>query len=264
MRRRLRKYLILARADLLNAGAYLRPYLVGKVFLVLVLFVMFSLYRMLYQGRPAVEGFSIAMVLYYLTVTEAVEFAKVRIHETIAAEVRDGSCAYTLLRPMSYLSYHLCSNLARMALNCALTLAVGVAATSVIARFEPRIVLGMVLALPAIALAVALSFTISFIIGLLAFEMEEVRPVYWIWQKLVFIVGGMLIPLEFFPAWFRSVAQYLPTAAIAWFPAKCAVQWDPAFFLKGFAIQAGWLVFFLLLAQAMLRRGLARLQVNGG
>lgn len=261
---RLRKYRILARVDFLNTAAYLRTFLVHKVFVVLILFITFSLYRMLYQGRPAVEGFSIAMVLYYLTVTEAVMLATVRVHETIAEEIRDGSCAYTLLRPLSYLWYHFCTNLARMGLNLGLTLAVGVAAASLITRFEPRIVLGMALALPAIALAVTLGFVISFIIGLLAFSMEEVRPVYLIYQKLVFIIGGMLVPLEFFPPWLRAAVRYLPTTYIAWFPAKCAVQWDPVFFLKGVAMQVGWLAFFLLVARAMFKWGMARVQVNGG
>jgi ABC-2 type transport system permease protein len=261
---RLKKYIILARTDLLNATAYLKPFLVTKLFLVMILFIMFNLYKMLYGGRPAVDGFTLPMLLYYLTVTETIEMSKVRVYATISEEIKDGSCAYTLLRPLSYLSYHYCSSLARLAINGALTLAVGIAVTGLLCGFDLSILRGVLLALPAIFLAVNLNFAIMFIIGLMAFAMEEVSPVYWIYQKLVFIVGGLLVPLEFFPQWLRAIVQYLPTTYIAYFPAKCAVQWDAMFFLKGIAIQLGWLAFFVLVAQVMFRRGMGRLQVNGG
>lgn len=260
----LRKYYILARLDLLNATAYLKPFLISKVFLVFILFIMFSLYRMLFAGRPVVDGFTVPLLLYYLTVTEAVEMSKVRVYQTIAEEIKDGSCAYTLLRPMSYLSYHYCSTLSRTLVNGGLVLAVGLATTALLTRPDPAVFKGVLLSLPAVFMAVNLNFLAMFIIGLLAFSMEEVAPVYWIYQKLLFIVGGLLMPIEFFPAWLRNVIQYLPTTYISYFPAKCAVHWDGAYFLKGFVIQLLYAALFLVVAQAMFRWGMKRVQINGG
>ncbi len=259
-----RKYTALARTDFLSTAAYLKSFLASKLFLAFVLVIMFSLYRTLYAGRASVEGFTLAMLLYYVTVTEAVELSKVRVYQTISEEIKDGSCAYTLLRPLSYLSYHYCTSLAKLALNCGLVLAVGVACCFAITGPDPRAALGIVRALPAVAMAVNLNFVVMYLIGLLAFDMEEVAPVYWIFQKFVFIAGGLLMPIEFFPGWLRSAVQYLPTTYIAWFPARVAVQWDASLFLKGLIIQTGYLLLFLGIAELMFRRGMKRVQVNGG
>src|SRR5207244_7716707 len=33
------------------------------------------------------------------------------------------------------------------------------------------------------------------LIGLAAFWIQEVNPIYWIWEKLLFMLGGLILPL---------------------------------------------------------------------
>jgi ABC-2 type transport system permease protein len=47
-------------------------------------------------------------------------------------------------------------------------------------------------------------------IGLLAFWLHDVAPVYWVWQKLMFVLGGLLLPLELYPAFIQRVAAFTP------------------------------------------------------
>ena len=44
-------------------------------------------------------------------------------------------------------------------------------------------------------------------IGLSAFWIVDTSPVYWIWQKLAFVLGGLLLPLELYPDWLRALAR---------------------------------------------------------
>ena len=44
-------------------------------------------------------------------------------------------------------------------------------------------------------------------IGLLAFWLEEVSPVFWIVQKAIFILGGLFLPIDFFPPGLAAVAR---------------------------------------------------------
>lgn len=48
------------------------------------------------------------------------------------------------------------------------------------------------------------------LIGLAAFLVEETNSFELIYQKAVFILGGMLLPLDMFPEWLQRIARLLP------------------------------------------------------
>ena len=35
-------------------------------------------------------------------------------------------------------------------------------------------------------------------------------PVYWVWQKLMFVLGGLMLPLELYPAFIQRAAAFTP------------------------------------------------------
>ena len=84
---------------------YLPAFLVRNVFLIVILFVFYSLWRAVYQGRALLAGFSMIQALWYLTFTETVELAKTSVMRDIQEEVKDGSLAYGLTRPYSYVLF---------------------------------------------------------------------------------------------------------------------------------------------------------------
>src|SRR5262245_37319895 len=57
-------------------------------------------------------------------------------------------------------------------------------------------------------------------IGLLAFWLEDVSPVYWVWQKLLFMLGGLMLPLELYPHVVQRAALFTPFPAMLALPAS--------------------------------------------
>ena len=55
-----------------------------------------------------------------------------------------------------------------------------------------------------------------------AFWLRDARSTWFLYQKLVFLLGGMLLPLEFLPTGLGDVARALPFAAMAYAPARLA------------------------------------------
>src|SRR4029079_207857 len=51
-------------------------------------------------------------------------------------------------------------------------------------------------------------------IGLLAFWMQDVSPVYWVCQKLLFVLGGMMLPLHLYPEVVQRLAAVTPLAVL--------------------------------------------------
>jgi len=258
------KLLYLARIQVSSELTYVRSFLISKIFLVFVLIVMFNLFKVLYAGRPIFAGFTIAHILFYLTITETIEMSKYPIHRKISEEIKDGSCAYALLRPMSYLSFHYASSVGTILVQAAITLSIGLVVSSVISYWPSGMCGNLLLAFPAILLAIHLNFMVMLIIGLAAFYIEETEPVYWIYQKAVFIIGGMLIPHDFFPQWLQAIVRWLPLTYISYFPAKMAVHFSWPAFGRGIAMQVLYLAVFWLLAWALYRRGIKRLEIMGG
>jgi len=58
-------------------------------------------------------------------------------------------------------------------------------------------------------LSMALQFFIMITIGLVAFYVEENRPFFFIYSKLILLLGTF-VPIEFYPDWVQKALQYLP------------------------------------------------------
>ncbi len=55
------------------------------------------------QGKTEIAGLTLADTIWYFLIAEMIELGKFRHDERISEEVKDGSIAYTLIRPYNYL-----------------------------------------------------------------------------------------------------------------------------------------------------------------
>jgi len=204
------------------------------------------------------------MMVYYITITESIELSKYRIYSVISEEIKDGTCAYQLIRPLSYISFHFFNSIGMILFNFFVTLFIGTITSAFLSGFNLTILFNIFRALPLIFMGIFLNFFIMLLIGLFGFYTEEVNPIYWIYQKILFVFGGFFFPLEFFPKGFQAVLKYLPTAYISYIPAKMAVQFTPGLFIPYFLGQVFYLCLIILFAYLIYQKGLKKLTINGG
>lgn len=216
------------------------------------------------SGRMEMAGFSLAEVVWYLAMTETIALSASRVFIEIGEAVRAGDLAYTLARPLSYPFYQVANSLGNSAPRFLLNLLTGVAVvwigTGQVAGNLP----GMIAFVGMAALALLLDALVAVLIGLLAFWIEEVMPVFWIYQKLLFTVGGMFLPLELFPEWLRRVAEWLPFQFITYVPARAFVAFEPEFVLRAAIGQMIYVVILIALVVLVWQRAQRRLVVHGG
>jgi ABC-2 type transport system permease protein len=93
---------------------------------------------------------------------------------------------------------------------------------------------------------------------------EEVSPFLWIYQKFVFILGGFLIPLDFYPDWLQAVARALPFAYMIYGPSKLFVDPSVQLLVNILTMQVMWIIVLGAILVLSYRRGVAYLTVNGG
>lgn len=131
------------------------------------------------------------------------------VSSLLQQEVRRGDVAYQLPRPVSFTRATLaqCAGtlsvrapiLGAVAFVCAFAFTGAAAAPRALLWLFP---FGLVASLELSELYVLL--------GLMSFWLTDATSVYWVMSKLLFVLGGLMLPLELYPDWLQSVARYTP------------------------------------------------------
>ncbi len=215
------------------------------------------------SGADVFNGLSFRDVLWYLMLAEPIELGRPPLARTISENVKDGSIAYLLNKPYDFLLYQFSTTMGETIFRAMMNaLFGGVVILWVVG--PPEHPEGFFIALPAILGAWILHFCLTAMIGLSAFLVEDVSAFVWIYQKLAFLFGGLLIPLDFYPAWLKTIAKVLPFSSVTYGPARLFVTPTTELFLSVMTLQIAWILILGFLLTFAYRRGVAYLSVNGG
>jgi ABC-2 type transport system permease protein len=181
-------------------------------------------------------------------------------------EIRQGTLAFRLLRPIHPLVSYACENVGAMPLRVLISLPIAVVAVLVVgpARFTHDPVLLALFPLT-IAGAWLITFLAMAVIGSLAFRLEQSGSLFEAWLGLFGVFSGYLIPLELFPSWLAAAARLLPFRYMLAFPVELVIGMTPrAEALRELAIQWAFIGILALAARASWRAGLRRFAAFGG
>ena len=261
----MKKYLAVLQTNLLNSLAYPGELLMRSGMIVIFMWVFFQLWRVVFRsaGTEIINGLTLNDTIWYLLLAETLELGRPRLSRIISEQVKDGSIAYLINKPYNFLIYQLASGLGESLPRLGMLFVIGGALVWVMAGPPPNII-NWPVALLALVGAWLLHFCVNALIGLAAFVSEEVAPYEWIYQKLVFIFGGMLIPLDFYPQWLQSVAKSLPFAYMMYGPARLFVEPSLPIFIQIISGQLIWLAVLGSIVALAFSRGMRRLAINGG
>src|SRR5205085_5066490 len=104
------------------------------------------------------------------------------------------------------------------------------------------------LAAPAVVLGCAANIASCHAFGGISFWLLDAKASWFFFQKLVFLPGGMLIPLELLPHPLEAASRLLPFATMAFVPGRIAAGHADPLLL---AWQVGWLAALLAMAAAV-------------
>jgi ABC-2 type transport system permease protein len=234
---------------------------VRVLFYTVILVVMAALWRAATPGSAQVAGYPYAaLVWYFMTAEAAVVATKPRMIETIGSDIGSGQVAVEMLRPVSVLALRVAWEFGESLVRFGCAAPLGVAAALLLAGGPPAPAAAL-LALPSALLAVLCNLVAQHAFAAAAFWMNEAKAMWFLYQKLIFLCGGMLLPIEIFPAWLETLSRALPFWTMAYAPARLASGDANLFLLGG---QALWLAALSWIAAAVFVRGERRVQVGGG
>lgn len=225
-----------------------------------------QLYRAVYLNETAIEGLTISMTMWSITVAHSMQLSSGtrQIILGLRDEIRTGNIAHTLSKPYSFLLYLYTVFLGRFWTRLASGLALGLLTAFVLAGPIHLTFSAVVASIILAFFGITLNSVITMIIGICAFWTEEVTAFRWVYDKIQWTFSGMMIPLAFFPDTLKTVVEYSPFAVLFYAPGRILVGFEPGLFIKYLGLQIFWLVIFTILLAIIYRKGQNNVSINGG
>lgn len=230
-----------------------------SIFLLTCLVIFSNLWKV-----AAINDLNPGTLLWYITFNEWVYISLPDVEDSMEQDLRSGRLAYLLPRPISYLGATLAHAIGALVANLLILGIVGFAFTYFMVGSIPFSPLAMVLAivLGFIAGLVGVFFLTG--IGLSAFWFNEVGPMYWIWEKLFFMLGALMLPLTAYPEWLQAIAKWTPFPAMLGERSALSLEFSYEKVAFLFLSLAFWGCVGIVIIFFLYRRGLKILNIEGG
>lgn len=265
MRRALNAVPTLVRVGFAEAVAYRAELLVWLLSTTMPL-VMLALMTAVAREGPVGRFGQADFTAYYLAALVVRLMTGAWVIWEVNFEIRQGTLAYRLLRPIHPLVAYAAENVGAMPLR--LGAVVPIAGIALVATGGERLTHDpLLLALFPVALVGAwlITFLAMSVIGALAFWVESSGSLFEVWLGLFGVFSGYLIPLELFPRWLEIAARFLPFRYMLAFPVEMIIGMTPRPAALGeLAIQWAFVVALATGARLAWRAGLRRFAAYGG
>jgi ABC-2 type transport system permease protein len=225
-------------------------------------------YAGVFRAIPAAElaayGLTTTDLIWWLGLTEFVLFCSTSFHfRDMQHEIQSGQIDLTMTRPCPLWPLKLGEGVGHSCGRMLILLAPCLALVGYMAG-DFRLGLTQIIGLAASALLSAPLLACSFfIVGASCQWLRQAEPMYWIWQKSLFLLGAMLWPLALYPIAISRLTWLTPFPAVLATPA----QWGQATSAPMLAAmtlhQIFWVGLFILAAARVDRALLASLQKGG-
>jgi ABC-2 type transport system permease protein len=228
--------------------------------------VMLALWTSVAEGQPIGRYGRTQFTAYFLATFIVRQITGSWAFWEINVEVRNGTLAMRLLRPVHPLWAYAAESLASMPLRMAVSLPAAVIALAIVGPASvTRDPILWALWVVSVAGAWLITLLVNFVIGCASFFLESSAKLMEAWLVLFFVLSGYLLPVDLFPHAVAAVIDWLPFRYQIGLPVELMTGGHPrhaAVVLVG--RQWLWVAITLIATAATWRRGLRRFAAYGG
>ena len=266
---KLRKYLALTRAGIIECVNYrlsLFVMVVGNLlYLTLIYFVWKAIFAS--SGSDVVNGMTFESTMIYLVLATALfNFMEMYIVWEIGRDIQTGKIALNLLRPFEYKKYLFWCCSGSFVVNFMFTFLPTFFVVLLITKNTIPIGINLLYFVVAVILAVIINYNIDFFIGTICLYTESIWGINVMKQAVIMLFSGATIPLAFFPDKLRHVIDFLPFRAIYDTPLTLLLENNPSMDMVAskLGVSLAWVIGMSLLSNLFWRVSLKQVTVNGG
>lgn len=263
----MKKYLYIFKSEMMSNLQYVFDILISFISYCIMIFIFLNLWQYIYSDpNELINGYSMNQMIWYVIVTEILwmSLGGRQLNKKICNDVRSGNITYNIIKPYNYVEYVLSSHFGITILKFILVTILGMTLGFIFLGSFPSIsILGILGVLISCLFALVISILIITGLGLFSFYIEDASPMYWVYSKFILIVGT-IFPVEFFPTILQPIIKYSPIYAVTAAPAKLFVDFSLNTFLETLLIQGIYLLICAGIVHFIYRKGVKKLNVNGG
>jgi ABC-2 type transport system permease protein len=242
-----------------------RSLLLNAVFVALSMGILITLWSVVlpdstFRGSGKYDFISL---VWYLVIAQALLVPSLRLAGKISEELKDGTVGYRLLQPMPFVFSRLASYLGEAVVTLVVTgaaMALAASAGAGLPDLSWRTVSGLVVVM---GLSLLIGFWVALTIGCLSLVLGTSGPLDMAWHRLTLLLGGGLLPLDFYPDQIQRVAEWLPFRLSLYDPARLVFGVENGELLSIVSAQAGWIFVLAVLAGVSLRLSLSGGKLGG-
>lgn len=263
----MRKYMVIYKANLMSNLQYIANIFVSSITYLLHIFIFIQIWNYIYEDpSELINGYSKTQMMWYIVMTETIwcSVAGRRIVREVCNDVKSGNIAYNINKPYSYIGYILFYNLSESTLRGIVFSVIGLSVGQFLIGSIPCLSIIEILAMIFTSiLAIIINLLFLTFIGLCAFIMEDSNPLYWIYSKIQ-LIFGIVFPIEFFPKVLQPIIKYSPVFVLCYGPAKLFINFNFNTFITIVLAQILYIFISLGLCSLIYKKGVKKLNVNGG
>ena len=269
MLNRLKKYVALTRAGVLETMQYRLALFVMVIGNLLYLTLTYFLWKAIFasSGSDVVNGMTFTDTLIYLVLATALfNFMEMYTVWEIGRAIQSGKIVLDLLKPMEYRRYLFWSYSGSFITQFFLTFLPTFIAVTVVTHGAIHLGINLLFFVISVVMAVSINYSIDFLVGTICLYTESIWGINIMKQVIVLLLSGATIPIAFFPDTLKTVVYYLPFQSIYNAPLSLLLDGDPQpqTVLTTLGMQLFWVAAMTILSKLFWKVSLRQITVNGG
>ncbi len=260
----LAKYLVLMKRSLGLMLEYRAGFLIWTLTNVMPL-VMLAVWYSLAEGGPIAGYSQTDFISYYVLLTIVREMVVVWVIHELDYDIRHGNLSVKLLYPLNPIHAYITDNLADKVMKFALMIPFAIGAWLLFPAIRYDITpLTLVIFVITLFAAWLMRFLSQYTFGLGAFWISQAMTLHEIWYALWMLLGGLVAPIDLFPAPVAAIARYLPFRYMLSFPVEVMMgRLTTLEMLQGVALSVFWVAGLLIAYRFVWRRGIRQFSAFG-
>ncbi len=263
----MKKYLYIYKSELMTNIQYAFDLLIGFITYCIMIFIFLNLWQYIYQDpKELINGYTMSQMIWYVIITEILwmSLGGRKLCKKIAEDVRSGNIAYNINKPYSYVEYSLWNHMGLVTVRFVLVGILGMILGAIFLHTFPSLnIFQLIGIIVSCILATMISIYIITALGLISFFIEDASPFYWLYSKMILVIGT-IFPIEFFPAVLQPIIKFSPIYVVSYGPAKLFVDFTTTGFFNILIAQIIYLIISCTICHLIYRKGVRKLNVNGG
>lgn len=263
----MKKYFYIYKTNVMSNLQYILNILMGFLSYFIIIFIMLNLWEYIYSDQSnIINGYSINQMIWYIIFTEILWFSigGNSLCKQVSHDIRTGNIAYNINKPYSYIGYIFSKYMGETTIRIFTYSLVGIiSGILLIGGLTSFSLVSIPFFLIVFILGIFINTFIVISIALISFWIEDSNPFHWVYSKLI-LVAGVIFPIEFFPSFVQGLLNYSPIYVITYGPAKLFVNFSYDLFFNVIFVQVIYLVLVFILCSLVYKKGVKKINVNGG